>query len=548
MNWKKQTLKGITLITLVILTASTTVLPPSGNYFEIAKNIEIFTNLYKEVNTYYVDETNPAGLMKTGIDAMLATLDPYTNYFSESQIEGWRYITEGKYNGIGADIRIIDGRPTIVAPFENAPAFKAGLKAGDQILEIDGQDTEGKSSDDVGAVLKGYPGTEVKMKVRRPGEKKTLDLTLVRDEVNIPNVPYSDMISEDVGYIALTTFTRDAGRNVANALKDLKVEQPNLKGIVLDLRDNGGGLLAEAVNVVNAFVPKGELVVSTKGKVKDWNRSFKTLNLPVDENVPLVVLINKGSASASEIVSGTIQDLDRGVLIGQRSYGKGLVQNTRDVGYNAKVKMTTAKYYIPSGRCIQAVEYHDGEPAQIPDDKREKFKTRNGRTVLDGGGVKPDMIIDFDNETDILETLEENNIIFNFVTQWALQNPEITNVDNFHFTEWEAFVNYLQSRNFDFDTETEKLLTELREKSVKSGYLSDVDFKDLEQRLIANKKSQLDAHKQIITDMIEKEIVSRYQFEKGRIKVGLRNDVEIKKAIELFNNPSKYQAILKGEQ
>ncbi|MAT55977.1 MAG: carboxyl-terminal protease [Saprospirales bacterium] len=531
-----------------MLTASTTVLPPSGNYFEIAKNIEIFTNLYKEVNTYYVDETNPSSLMKTGIDAMLASLDPYTNYFSESQIEGWRYITEGKYNGIGADIRIIDGRPTIVAPFENAPAFNAGLKAGDQILEIDGQDTEGKTSEDVGAILKGYPGTEVKLKVKRPGEKKTIDLTLVRDEVNIPNVPYSDMISEDVGYIALTTFTRDAGRNVANALKDLKVEQPNLKGVVLDLRDNGGGLLAEAVNVVNVFVPKGELVVSTKGKVKDWNRSFKTLNAPVDDKVPLIVLINKGSASASEIVSGTIQDLDRGVLIGQRSYGKGLVQNTRDVGYNAKVKMTTAKYYIPSGRCIQSLEYHNGEPAEIPDEKRAKFKTRNGRIVLDGGGVKPDIVIDLDDETDILETLEENNIIFNYVTQWVLRNPELTELDNFHFEEWDDFVKYLEARNFDFDTETEKLLADLREKSVKSGYLSDADFSDLEQRLIANKKSQLEAHKEIITDLIEKEIASRYQYEKGRIKLGLRNDIEIKKAIELFHNPAQYQAILKGEQ
>lgn len=547
MNWKNKTIKSITLGVLVLLTASTTILPPSGNYFEIAKNIEIFTNLYKEVNTYYVDETNPSALMKTGIDAMLASLDPYTNYFSESQIEGWRYITEGKYNGIGADIRIIDGLPTIVAPFENAPAFNAGLKAGDQILEIDGQDTRGKSSEDVGAILKGYPGTEVKLKVKRPGEKKPIELTLVRDEVNIPNVPFADMITEDIGYIALTTFTRDAGRNVANALKDLKVEQPNLKGVILDLRDNGGGLLAEAVNVVNVFVPKGELVVSTKGKVTDWNRSFKTLNMPVDDQVPLVVLINNGSASASEIVSGTIQDLDRGVLIGQRSYGKGLVQNTRDVGYNAKVKMTTAKYYIPSGRCIQALEYHNGEPAEIPDDKRTKFKTRNGRIVLDGGGVKPDILIDLDDETAILKTLEENNIIFNYVTQWTLKHPELTDLENFHFNDWDDFVSFLEARSFDFNTEIEQLLAELKEKSVSSGYLSDNDFKELEQRLIANKKNQLNAHKQIITDVIEKEIASRYQYEKGRIKLGLRNDVEIKKAIELFNNPAQYKAILNGK-
>lgn len=547
MKFTKPMFKTLIFLGFFGITIATTV-PPEGNYFEIAKNIEIFTNLYKEVNTYYVDETDPSRLMKTGIDAMLASLDPYTNYFSESQIEGWRYITEGKYNGIGADIRIIQGRPTIVAPFENAPAFNAGLKAGDQIIEIDGQDTEGKTSEDVSAFLKGYPGTEVKLKIKRPGEKKLIDVTLVRDEVNIPNVPFSDMISEDVGYIALTTFTRDAGRNVAKALQDLKVEQPNLKGVILDLRDNGGGLLAEAVNVVNVFVPKGELVVSTKGKVKDWNRSFKTLNPPVDENVPLVVLINKGSASASEIVSGTIQDLDRGVLIGQRSYGKGLVQNTRDVGYNAKVKMTTAKYYIPSGRCIQSVEYHNGEPADIPDKKRAKFKTRNGRIVLDGGGVKPDIVIDLDDASDLLETLDENNVIFNFVTEWVLKHPEAPDPTNFHFTEWDDFMKYLEAQNFSFDTETEGMLQDLREKALKQGFLTQSDFDELERRLISNKKAQLEKHREIITDMIEKEIISRFHYEKGRIKVGLRNDLEIKTAIELFRNPDRYKAILAGKQ
>ncbi len=547
MKFTKPMFKTLTLVGLFAITLATTV-PPEGNYFEIAKNIEIFTNLYKEVNTYYVDETDPSRLMKTGIDAMLASLDPYTNYFSESQIEGWRYITEGKYNGIGADIRIIQGRPTIVAPFENAPAFKAGLKAGDQIIEIDGQDTEGKSSDDVSAILKGYPGTEVKLKIKRPGEKKLIDVTLVRDEVNIPNVPFSDMITDEVGYIALTTFTRDAGRNVAKALNDLKVEQPNLKGVILDLRDNGGGLLAEAVNVVNVFVPKGELVVSTKGKVKDWNRSFKTLNPPVDDKVPLVVLINKGSASASEIVSGTIQDLDRGVLIGQRSYGKGLVQNTRDVGYNAKVKMTTAKYYIPSGRCIQSVEYHNGEPADIPDEKRAKFKTRNGRIVLDGGGVKPDIVIDLDDASDLLETLDKNSVIFNYVTQWVLRNPNAPDPNSFHFTEWDDFMKFLESQNFSFDTETEEMIASLREKSLKQGFLTESDFADLERRLVANKKNQLEKHREVITDMIEKEIISRYHYEKGRIKVGLRNDLEIKTAIELFQNPEKYKAILAGKQ
>ncbi|TAK34036.1 MAG: S41 family peptidase [Saprospiraceae bacterium] len=543
---KSRSLKFLMLALVLLIGLATTFTTTTGNYFEIAKNIEIFTNLYKEINTYYVDETDPAKLMRTGVDAMLGSLDPYTNYISESQIEGYRYITEGRYNGIGADIRIMDNLPTIVAPYENAPAQKAGLKAGDQILEIDGKDAEGKTTNEVSAILQGYPGTEVNLTIRRPGESQKLKITLVRDEVNIPNVPYSGMVSEDVGYIALTTFTRDAGSNVGRALSDLKVEQPNLKGVILDLRGNGGGLLAEAVNVSNVFINKGELVVSTRGKVKDWDRSFKTLNMPVDIDVPLTVLINKNSASASEIVSGVIQDLDRGVLIGQQSYGKGLVQNTRDVGYNAKVKMTTAKYYIPSGRCIQSIEYHNGEPAHIPDSQRTPFKTRIGRTVLDGGGLKPDISLDPDGGSDILKTLEEKNIIFNYATQWALNNPPVQSATDFHFTKWDDFVQFLEKKNFDFNTESEALLKQLKEKSQDNGYITSEDIKTLETKIIEAKKSDLNKHKEAITDLIEKEIVSRYFYEKGRIKVGLRNDLEIKEAVKLLGDKARYGALLKG--
>jgi carboxyl-terminal processing protease len=518
----------------------------NGNYFEIAKNIEIFANLYKEVNTYYVDEIDPSTLMKTGIDAMMESLDPYTNYISETQIEGYRFITEGKYNGIGADIRLIDELPTVVAPYLDAPAQKAGLKAGDKIIAIDGKDTKGKTTDEVSAFLKGYPGTEVALTISRPGQDKPLKITLVRDEVSVSNIPYSGMVSGDVGYIALTTFTRDAGNNVAKALRDLKTEQPNLKGVILDLRDNGGGLLAEAVNLCNVFVPKDELVVTTKGKVKDWDRSFRTMNPPVDMQVPLVVLINKGSASASEIVSGTIQDLDRGVLLGQRSYGKGLVQNTRDIGYNAKVKLTTAKYYIPSGRCIQAVEYKDGKPVDIADSKRAKFKTRNGRPVLDGGGVAPDLLLDHDAGSNILQTLEEKNVVFKYVTEWMLKNPEVKTWEDFHFANWDDFVAFLNKQNYDFDTETEQLLKDLKEKSKTGGYLAAADLQALETKVIAAKKADIEKHKERITDMIEKEIVSRFFFEKGRVQVGLRNDPEIKEAVKLFGDKAKYDAILKG--
>ena len=543
---KSRTFKFLAVAAVLFAGVATTVVNETGNYFEIAKNIEIFANLYKEVNTYYVDEIDPAKLMRTGVDAMLESLDPYTNYISESQIEGYRYITEGRYNGIGADIRIIGDLPTIVSPYEGAPAQLAGLKAGDQILEIDGKETVGKNTDEVSAILKGYPGTEVQMTVQRQGESKKLKISLVRDEVNIPNVPYSGMITGDVGYIALTIFTRDAGRNVGKALEDLKVEQPNLKGVILDLRGNGGGLLAEAVNVSNVFIPKNELVVSTKGKVKEWDRSFKTLNPQMDEKIPLVVLINKNSASASEIVSGVIQDLDRGVLIGQSSYGKGLVQNTRDIGYNAKVKMTTAKYYIPSGRCIQAIEYKQGNPAHIPDSKRTAFKTRNGRTVLDGGGIRPDVLLDHDAESDILLTLEDKNFIFNFVTQWILKNPEVKSAEDFHFTQWDDFVQFLEKQDFDYDTESEQLLKELKKKSKEDGYISEADIKVLEAKIIEAKKYDLNKNKGLVTDMIEKEIVSRFFYEKGRIKIGLRNDQEIEEAVNLFGEMGKYEALLKG--
>ncbi len=543
---KSRTFKLLTVVVVLFTTVATTVVNTNGNYFEIAKNIEIFTNLYKEVNTYYVDELDPAKLMRTGVDAMLESLDPYTNYISEGQIEGYRFMVEGRYNGIGADIRIIDDLPTVMAPYKDAPADKAGLKAGDQILKIDGKDTKGKNAKDVHTFLKGYPGTEVALTINRPGEKKNLEITLVRDEVSVANVPYSGMVSEDVGYVALTTFTREAGRNVGNALKDLKVEQPNLKGVILDLRSNGGGLLSEAVNVSNVFIQKNELVVSTKGKVQEWNRNFKTLNIPIDEKVPVVVLINKNSASASEIVSGVIQDLDRGVLIGQLSYGKGLVQNTKDIGYNAKVKITTAKYYVPSGRCIQSVEYHEGEPVHVSDDKRTPFKTRNGRTVLDGGGVRPDIVLDPNSESDILQTLNEKNFIFNYVTQWMLENPEVAEIEGFNFNQWDGFVQFLENKKFNYDTESEKLLEQLKEQSKEDGYITEVDMSGLENKIIQAKKEDLYKNKDAIINLIEKEIASRHFYEKGRIQIGLRNDKEIEEAVKLFNDPAKYERILKN--
>jgi carboxyl-terminal processing protease len=538
----------VTLAAGLLLTVSATFVGDHNKYFEISKNIEIFTNLYKELNTYYVDDLDPSKLMRIGIDAMVESLDPYTNYISESDIEGYRFMTEGKYTGIGAQFKLINDFPTITETYEGTPAQKSGLRAGDEIVAIDGRSARSKSAEDVNEIMKGFPGTSVELTVRRPGTSKELRIKLVREEVQVQNVPYSGLVADNIGYIALTTFTRDAGQNVSKALQDLKSDNPGLGGVILDLRDNGGGLLTEAVNLCNVFIPRNELVVSTKGKVKEWDRSFKTLNEPIDPQIPLVILINKYSASASEIVSGTIQDFDRGVLIGQRSYGKGLVQNTHDVGYNAKVKITTSKYYIPSGRCIQGVRYKNGEPIDIPDNERAQFKTRNGRTVLDGGGVKPDLLIDQDDKSEILTTLKEKNLIFDYVTRYCLSNDSIADLDKYHFTDWSDFVNYLSTKNYDFDTESEKLVDQLRDRSKEDGYIYENDINALEGKIIEAKKKDLTSHQQAITDQIEKELASRYYYQNGRIRIGLRNDKEIQEAIRVLNDQPAYKKLLSANR
>ncbi len=541
----KSILRILPFLALAFVTMST-VSEDNGKYFEISKNIEIFTNLYKEINTSYVDDLDPAKLMRTGIDAMLESLDPYTNYISETEIEGFRYITDGKYNGIGALIRKMGDYVTITEPYADCPAAKAGLKAGDIILAVDGKSAKGKSSDDVSNILKGFPGTKVVLTIQRPGVSKEMEITMVRDEVVVPNVPYSGLISEDVGYVALTTFTRNAGKNVGDALRKLKEQQPEMKGVIFDLRGNGGGLLTEAVNVSNVFIPKGELVVTTKGKVKDWDRSFKTLNKPIDENIPLVVLVDKGSASASEIVSGVLQDLDRGVLIGQRSYGKGLVQNTRDVGYNSKVKMTTAKYYIPSGRCIQGVNYEDGIPINIPDSLRTVFQTRSGRKVLDGGGVSPDVKLAKVSDLSIIRGLRSENLIFDYVTEYCLKHESISAAEQFEFDDFDGFVKFVAAKSFEYDTETEKALKKLRSEAKDESFLAEIDseLEVIQQKVLKRKQNDLEQYRNEITNLIEKEIASRYYYQKGKIEVGLKNDPEIMESIRLFDNPSEYKKLL----
>ncbi len=518
----------------------------NGRYFEIIKNIEIYTNLYKELNTYYVDDIDPGQLMRTGIDAMVGSLDPYTNYISENDIESYRLNTEGRDNSFGALTKKIGEYVTITEIYKGQPADEAGLKAGDQILAVDGKDAKGKTADEMAGIMRGSPGSLMALKIQRPGQKEAINVTVERTRVEVPNVPYHGMLTDDIGYITLTTFTRNAGRNVSNALKELKKENPGLKGVVLDLRENGGGLLVEAVNVSNVFIPRGELVAATKGRVKEWDRSFKTQNNPTDEEISLVVVINDHSASASEIVCGTMQDYDRGVLIGQRSYGKGLVQNTLEIGYNSRLKLTTAKYYIPSGRCIQSVEYENGEPVDISDDLRTPFKTRNGRKVLDGGGVKPDLVISKVTDNKMVKSLVDQDFIFRYATQFVIKNESIASVEDFKFDQFDEFLDFVKKEGFQYVSETEKMIEKLEATAEKDGFQIDQSIQSLKGQLTEAKIDDLKEFKVELSKMIEKEIAGRYYYQEGSIKMGLRNDNEIQEAIVLLNNPAKYKQILEG--
>ena len=540
--------KPILIAGFIALTGIAAINSPfvTGNYFEITKNIELFANTFKELNTQYVDELDPGKLMKTGIDAMMKSLDPYTNYYSESQVEGFRYITEGKYNGIGVRFRLRDDYIMIMAPMDGSPAQKAGLKAGDMIMEVDGKSAKGKTEDELNSILQGFPGSEVTLKISRPATGE-MTLSVKRDEVNTKNVPHFEEISPNIGYIALTTFTKNAANNILDALKDLKSDNPNLKGLILDLRDNGGGLLNKAVSICNIFVPKSEEIVSTRGKVKDRDMVYRTTMNPSDEKIEIVVLVNKMSASASEIVSGALQDLDRAVIMGQRTFGKGLVQNFREIGYNARIKVTTAKYYVPSGRCIQAVSYVNGEPVPVADSLQATFKTRNGRKVKDGGGVQPDVEIPITDKTDLMKALDDKLMIFDFATDYVNKNPTPVDVKTFSFIDWDAFLKFLKDKKFTYESKTEHLLSQLKTEAEKSKMFSTVqnEYSNLKNKIESEKQKDLAANKDRILSLLSGEIASRFYYEKGRVQVKLKNDNEIKDAVELLNNPAKYNKILK---
>lgn len=519
--------------------------PVSDKFFEISRNIEIFANVYRELNFNYVDEVDPGKLMRTGIDAMMASLDPFTNYVSEAEIESYRLTTEGRYNGIGASSEKIGDYVTITELYEGFAADKAGLKAGDQIIAVDGKDAKGKDPEALNEILRGFPGTSLTLTIRRPGRSDEFKVSLVRAEVDIPNVPYKGLVGDHIGYVNLSTFTQDAGRNVSEAVKALKAEDPELKGIILDLRGNGGGLLHEAVNVCNTFIGKDMLVATNRGKIKEQDRAFSTFMPATDPDIPLAILIDKKSASASEIVSGAMQDYDRGVLLGQRSYGKGLVQNFMEVGYNSRVKVTTAKYYIPSGRCIQSVEYKNGEPVDIPDSRRAKFNTRNGRTVLDGGGVTPDIMLQQPADEPLVKALSNQHLIFDFVTEYCLANPTIDSVEQFRFTDFDAFLKFVERRGFAYETESEKLLQEFRNKAGQDGYALDAELGAMEQKILQAKKTALVSYKSVILDLIEREIAGRYYYKTGKIKMTLRNDMEVTEAKKVLLDQNQYKRLLK---
>jgi len=522
-------------------------LSAQANYFDIAKNMEIFANAYREVNHSYVDALDPNQIMRRGMDAMLEGLDPFTNYISETDIEGYRIQVDGKYNGLGATGERVGDYVVLFEIIENSPAHKAGLKVGDALVSIDGQSAKGRTEQEVQDFLRGYPGTKTNLVIRRPGESKDLKITLERGEVKIPNVPHSGLVADGVGYINLTTYTENAAQNVADALTSLKQKNPGLKGIILDLRGNGGGLLNEAVNLVNIFVSRGELVASTRGKVPEWDLNLRTQGTPVDKDIPIVVLMDKMSASASEVTAGALQDLDRAVIMGQRSYGKGLVQNTKELGYNARIKLTTAKYYVPSGRCIQSVQYKDGVPVDIPEAQRAQFKTRNGRIVLDGGGIKPDVVLPHDTAQGALRALLDQNIIFDYATQFSQNRASIDSVEIFEFTDFAGFTQFATDKNFDYQSHSEKKLAELRQTAEREKWNLDAEISALEQKIQAEKKDEIQRQREAILHEIEQEIVGRYYFQRGKVRKNLVNDPEVKEAITLLNDSARYDAILSGK-
>ena len=523
------------------------------NNFELSKNLEIYADILRQLNLNYADDIKPGELNTTAIDAMLKKLDPYTVYVPESRREDFELMTKGEYGGIGSLIQKQGEYVIISEPYENFPAQVTGLKAGDKIYAINGESAIGKTSSEVSDKLKGTPGTSFVLTVMRYGDTITRDFEIVREKIKFPNIPYSGMVSNDIGYISLSQFNPNSASDVKNAFNNL-VTDYNIKGIILDLRGNGGGLLNEAVDIVNIFVPKNKTIVTTKGKLSRNTHVHRTRNLGTNTKIPLVIIVNNYSASASEIVAGAIQDLDRGVVIGEKTFGKGLVQNVLDLPYNSKMKLTVAKYYIPSGRCIQKIDYFDESEADsinnLPDSLLHAFKTASGRAVYDKGGIIPDIIIDSKTFSQISGDLYAQNYPFNFANEFVLKNDSIASPKEFVISDsiFADFKKYAENNNFDYKTETEVLLEKIKESSKREDYNAAIDgtLKRMSEEIIEEKKKDIDKNKDEIKEMLKIEIITRYYYQKGKIESSLMNDPDIDEAIKILNNKSLYTSILNG--
>jgi carboxyl-terminal processing protease len=540
------------LLLLTILLSFCHVKIKAQNDFEIAKNVDIFVSVLKELNAKYADEINPGDLTKSAIDAMLSNLDPYTVYYPDYQIEDVRMMTTGQYGGIGALIHQNGDYVVISEPYEGTPAQESGLRAGDKFLKINGKSAVGKNSDEISSVLKGEPGSTLTVEIERYGESKPLVFTLKRKEIKLPNIPYFGLIDNETGYIKLDQFMEKSGTEVREAFNKLKAD--GMKALILDLRGNGGGLLNEAVNIMNIFVDKGVVITETKGKLQEAIQKHVT-QLPVlDKSIPVVVIVNETSASASEIVSGAFQDLDRGVIVGKKTFGKGLVQNIVPLSYNSSLKITISKYYIPSGRCVQNVDYFskDSLPQRhIPDSLARPFKTKNGRIVYDKGGIEPDVITPDTAASNLLVALAYNNLIFDFATQYRQKHDAIGKAQDFKVDDklYEDFINFLKDKQYNYNSETETLLKELKEAAVREKYFSKVEplYKEMKDKIEADKKSDLMRYKDEIEQYLASEIVARYSYQKGRIINNLMNDPDIATARNLLSDKASYNKILSGK-
>ncbi len=538
----------LTLALLTLLCATTYAQNDKG--FEISKNLEIFANVYKNLHQNYVDDVDPGKTMKVAIDAMLASMDPYTNYFAESDMEDVKMQVLGQYGGIGSLIHQEGGNIYIAEPYKDLPADKAGLKIGDRILAVNGESTEGRSNADVSAAMRGQAGTDVTLRLERDG--KQFDVTITRAEIRLPNLSYSGMVAGNIGYIRLDEFTQNAAKNVRDAFRQLKRDHPDLKGVILDLRGNGGGLMSEAVDIVNIWVKAGELVVETKGKVASKNIKSRTRMAPEDLDIPLAVLINGSSASASEIVSGSLQDLDRAVIIGDRSFGKGLVQNIVPMPYNSQMKITVSKYFIPSGRCIQAIDYkhrdENGRAVKVPDSLKTAFSTRNGRTVYDGFGIEPDVEVEHETSSLLSVALYNRFHYFNYAVKFAKEHPTIAPAGEFKITDeiWHDFVNYLSDKTYEYTTYTENIIADLRKVAEEENYMDNLkqQIDQLEKTYKDAKKEDLNRNREEISQLLKDAILLHYYYRRGCIEGALADDPDVKKAVEILSSPAEYNKIL----